>query len=229
MIKISPSVLSADLSKLHTECEHIQQDGADYIHLDVMDGNFVPNITFGAPVIKCARSAANITFDVHLMIDDPIRYIKDFAEAGSDIVTVHYEACHDVMATLDLIHSYGKKAGLSVKPATPVDRIYPFLEKIDMALIMTVEPGFGGQGLIKATLPKIKALKCEIEKRGLKIPIEVDGGIKADNIAEVAEYGAEIFVAGSSVFGQSDRAKAISDLRMAIVNDQLKKKKKSRR
>ena len=228
MIKISPSVLSANLAKLYDECTSIELDGADLIHLDVMDGSFVPNITFGAPIIKCARTAAKIPFDVHLMIDEPIRYIEDFANAGADIITVHIEACSDIDATIDKIHEFGKKAGVSVKPKTPVDRLYGLLDKIDMALVMTVEPGFGGQGLIKETLPKIKALKNEIIRRGLKIPIEVDGGIKADNIAEVAGYGADIFVAGSSVFGEKDRAKAMSKLRMAVKKAELDKKKRKK-
>ena len=225
MIKISPSVLSANLANLSYECATIENDGADLIHLDVMDGNFVPNITFGAPVIKLARNSAKIPFDVHLMIDETISYIEDFVKAGADIITVHIEACKDIDATIDKIHEYGVKAGVSVKPNTPVDVLYPLLDKIEMALIMTVEPGFGGQGLIKETLPKIKALKNEITRRGLKIPIEVDGGIKADNIANVASYGADIFVAGSSVFGQPDRAKAMSDLRMAVNRAEPKKKK----
>ena len=228
MIKISPSVLSANLAKLADECTSIELDGADMIHLDVMDGSFVPNITFGAPVIKWARYAAKIPFDVHLMIDEPIRYIEDFANAGADIITVHLEACKDVEATIDKIHEFGKKAGVSVKPSTPVDRLYPLLDKMDMALVMTVEPGFGGQGFIKETLPKVKALKNEIVRRGLKIPIEVDGGIKADNIAEVANFGADIFVAGSSVFGQPNRAKAMSDLRMAVIKSNTKNAKKKK-
>ena len=215
MIKISPSVLSANLADLANECASIERDGADLIHLDVMDGNFVPNITFGAPVIKWARPAAKIPFDVHLMIEEPIRYIEDFAKAGADIITVHIEACHDIVATLDKIHACGVKAGVSVKPNTPVDVLYPLLDKMEMALIMTVEPGFGGQGLIEETLPKITALKEEITRCGLDLPIEVDGGIKADNIARVAKCGADIFVAGSSVFGKPDRAAAIHALREA--------------
>lgn len=216
MIKIAPSVLSANLADLANECAAIERDGADLIHLDVMDGHFVPNITFGAPVIKWARSAAKITFDVHLMIDEPIRYIEDFAKAGADIITVHIEACSDINATIDKIHSLGVKAGVVVKPNTPIDVVYPLLDKIEMVLIMTVEPGFGGQGLIEETLPKISALKAEITRRGLDIPIEVDGGIKADNIAHVASYGADIFVAGSSVFGKEDRKAAISELKNAV-------------
>ncbi len=215
MIQISPSVLSANLADLANECASIERDGADLIHLDVMDGSFVPNITFGAPVIKWARPAAKIPFDVHLMIDEPIRYIEDFAKAGADIITVHIEACSDIHATIDKIHSMNIKAGVVVKPNTPIDVVYPLLDKLEMVLIMTVEPGFGGQGLIEETLPKITALKEEITRRGLNVPIEVDGGIKVDNIARVASYGADIFVAGSSVFGKADRKAAMVELREA--------------
>ena len=217
MIQISPSVLSANLADLANECASIERDGADLIHLDVMDGSFVPNITFGAPVIKWARPAAKIPFDVHLMIDEPIRYIEDFAKAGADIITVHIEACGDIHATVDKIHSFNIKAGVVVKPNTPIDVVYPLLDKIEMVLIMTVEPGFGGQGLLEETLPKISALKAEIVRRGLNVPIEVDGGIKADNIARVASYGADIFVAGSSVFGKEDRKAAMDELRKACM------------
>ena len=216
MIQISPSVLSANLADLASECAAIERDGADLIHLDVMDGSFVPNITFGAPVIKWARPAAKIPFDVHLMIDEPIRYVEDFAKAGADIITVHIEACADIHATIDKIHSFGIKAGVVVKPNTPIDVVYPLLDKIEMVLIMTVEPGFGGQGLIEETLPKISELKAEITRRNLHVPIEVDGGIKAENIARVASYGADIFVAGSSVFGKADRKAAIDELKNAV-------------
>ncbi len=213
MIKIAPSALACDFAKLGEEVREVEKSGADYIHLDVMDGMFVPNISFGIPVIASLRSATEIKFDVHLMIEEPIRYIEEFRRAGADIITVHYEACSDLNATLDKIRECGALCGLSVKPNTPAEEIFPYLSKCDWILVMSVEPGFGGQALIPHTLDKIKEVKIEAEKQGLDILVEVDGGIGAKNICEVAEKGADIIVAGSAVFGAKDRRAAITALK----------------
>ena len=213
MAKISPSVLSADLSNLAAEVRDIEEAGADMVHLDVMDGVFVTNISFGLPVIKSLRSKSNMIFDVHLMIEEPERYAMRFIDAGADILTFHLEASKKSSELLSDIRSQGVMAGISIKPGTPVEEAYPYLGECDMVLIMTVEPGYGGQALIPETLEKVRKIKAEIEKRGLNTIIQVDGGINADNAKEAKEAGADILVAGSAVFGHSDRKAAIEALR----------------
>ncbi len=213
MVKIAPSILSADFSRLGEEIRAVEAGGADYLHVDVMDGQFVPNITIGPLVVEAVRKVTRLPLDVHLMIADPDRYVADFARAGADIITVHYEAATHLHRTVQLIRSLGKKAGVSINPATPVSSLEVILADLDLVLVMTVNPGFGGQGFIPACLPKIEALRQMIDRRRLAVELEVDGGVKIDNIRAVAEAGADVFVAGSAVFGARDYRETIAGLR----------------
>lgn len=198
--KISPSILAADVSRFGEELAAVSQAGADYIHIDIMDGMFVQNISFGVPVVEGIRKCVDTFFDVHLMVHEPIRYIRDFAEAGADGITVHVEACEDLEATIDEIHSHGKKAAVSIKPRTDIDTILDILPKVYMVLVMTVEPGYGGQKIRRDTFDKIIRLRQYIEEYNLDVDIEVDGGVDLDNVREVLDAGANVIVAGTKVF-----------------------------
>lgn len=208
----SASILSADFCNLGRDIARAEESGCEYIHFDVMDGVFVPNISYGIPILKSVKKIVKGTLDVHLMIIDPKKYVKDFAENGADIITFHFESDSEVMETINEIHSYGKKAGLAIKPNTPLSEIEQYLEYIDMLLVMTVEPGFGGQGFIADTLGKIAEAKTIIDSKGLNVPIQVDGGINDITAKLVKNAGAEILVAGSYLFGASDMSAAVKTL-----------------
>ncbi|WP_432821808.1 ribulose-phosphate 3-epimerase [Trichloromonas sp.] len=218
MVKIAPSILSADFARLGDEIRAIEAAGADYVHIDVMDGHFVPNITIGPLVVDAVRKVTSLPLDVHLMIENPDLYIPDFVKAGADIITVHQEAVPHLHRTVQLIHSLGKKAGVSINPATPVSTLEVILDELDLVLVMSVNPGFGGQSFIPACLPKIEALRREIERRGLAVELEVDGGVKTDNIGRIVAAGADVLVAGSAVFNTSDYRATIDTLKRNAIS-----------
>ena len=204
MLELSPSLLSADFTDLKSEIEVLDKNGVKYLHLDVMDGMFVPNISFGPMIIKQLRPLTNMIFDVHLMIEDPDRYVQNFKDAGADILTVHYEACKHLHRTISYIKSLGMKAGVSLNPATNIDVLDYVLEDLDLVLIMSVNPGFGGQSFIPSAIDKIKNLKAKIRERNLNVIVEVDGGVKTTNAKDVIEAGADLIVSGSDVFADKE-------------------------
>lgn len=209
---VAPSILSADFGNLERDIKMLDRSAAEWVHIDVMDGVFVPNISFGFPVMKPVRKATSKVLDVHLMIVEPERYVKRFVEAGADYVTFHHEACADPRATIAEIHAAGAKAGVSVKPATPIEAIFDYLDELDLVLVMSVEPGFGGQSFMPHSLDKVRRLREEISQRGLNCLIEIDGGISAKNAREVFDAGVDAVVAGSAVFSAPNPEQAIIDI-----------------
>lgn len=215
MVKIAPSILSADFANLERDIKIVENGGADYLHVDVMDGNFVPNISIGLPVVQSVRKITDMVLDVHLMIDRPLRYVGDFAKAGADIVVFHLEADlpENIFEAIDIVKSLGKRVGLSIKPKTPVEMLWPFMELLDMVLIMTVEPGFGGQEFMVEQMTKVRALRSHIDREGLSCEIEVDGGINPETARTCIEAGVDVLVAGSAVFKAQEPAEMIRKLR----------------
>lgn len=214
---LAPSMLSADFKILGEQLKQTEEAGAQYIHFDVMDGIFVPSISFGMPVLSSVKGATDQVLDVHLMVTEPVRYVKEFASCGADIITVHLEACEDLAATVEAIHACGVRAGISIKPGTPVEEFVPYLDQADMFLIMSVEPGFGGQAFIPESLERIRQLRELLDERGLKKDLEVDGGIYHSNVAEVLEAGANVIVSGSGVY-KGDIRKNVAEFMEILKN-----------
>ncbi len=216
MIKLAPSILSADFGRLAEEVRAVEQAGADFIHIDVMDGHFVPNITIGPLIVKAVKKTTKLPLDVHLMISEPDKYVAGFAEAGADYITIHAEVLPHLNRSLAAIRELGVKPGVALNPSTPLSVLDWVWEYMDMVLIMSVNPGFGGQGFIPNALAKISAARAEVDRRGLGMLIEVDGGVKVDNAREIAAAGADVLVAGSAVFGTKDYKKTVGEFREAL-------------
>ncbi|OSB10837.1 ribulose-phosphate 3-epimerase [Paraclostridium bifermentans] len=214
MIKMAPSILSADFARLLEDVKKVERAGCEYLHIDVMDGHFVPNITLGPAIVKSLRKDVNMVFDAHLMIENPDNYIKDFVDAGCDMIVVHEEACTHLHRTIQNIKSFNVKAGVALNPATPIENIKYILNDVDMVLIMTVNPGFGGQSFIGTMIDKIKELKSLIDEKGLDVDIQVDGGIKPSNVSEVVKAGANVIVAGSAIFNSDDIEDTVKEFRL---------------
>lgn len=216
MVKLAPSILSADFSNLLEDVKAVEAAGVEYLHIDVMDGHFVPNISFGAPILAALKGKTSLFMDVHLMIENPDRYISDFVKAGADLINVHVEACPHLHRTVQMIKEHGVKAAVALNPATPLSVLDEILPMLDMVLLMSVNPGFGGQSYIDSVTDKIERLKAEIDRRGLSCDIQVDGGIKASNVKQVVDAGANVIVAGSAIFGHESIDTAVKAFREAL-------------